>query len=315
MIARDEKYFYAQIVWDFFDDSRLQYIESLPDGLLYSFFYIRLLLRSIKSEGRLRVSEKIPCNDKMLAKLTGFDVDIVSAAMEHLKELELVELWEDGTVYLADFDKFVASESKWAGYKRKQRNKDNEDTVSNDCPTNVQEVSNDCPNSVQEMSGQCPTEINTEIKTNTNTDTEKERENAPGARTRSRSPEKSDVKKTYGSYGWVDLTGAEYTQLLNELGEAELARCISYIDESAQSTGNRNHWQDWALVLRRCSREQWGMRQEKSADRQHTGTIGYHHEEDEYNDYGKPEDPVTELERMKEYLAKLKGRNETTPDQ
>ena len=64
----------------------------------------------------------------------------------------------------------------------------------------------------------------------------------------------------YGEYGWVKLTDAQYAKLLAHLGEAETLRCIRYIDESAQSTSNKNRWKDWNLVVRRCHREGWGLR-------------------------------------------------------
>lgn len=63
----------------------------------------------------------------------------------------------------------------------------------------------------------------------------------------------------YGEYGWVELTDTQYQKLLAEIGQAELDRCIRYVDESAQATGNRNSWRDWSLVLRRCAREGWGL--------------------------------------------------------
>ena len=62
----------------------------------------------------------------------------------------------------------------------------------------------------------------------------------------------------YGEYGWVKLTDKQHEKLVQELGEAELNRCIKLIDESAQSTGNKNRWKDWNLVIRRCHREGWG---------------------------------------------------------
>lgn len=67
------------------------------------------------------------------------------------------------------------------------------------------------------------------------------------------------VRKKYGRYGWVKLTDEEYSRLSNDLGETELKRCIAYVDESAQSTGNKNKWRDWNLVLRRCHRDRWGL--------------------------------------------------------
>ncbi len=69
------------------------------------------------------------------------------------------------------------------------------------------------------------------------------------------------AKKSFGDFGWVKLTDEEYHRLLNDLGEAEVKRCIAYVDESAQSTGNKNKWRDWNLVIRKCSRDGWGKAQ------------------------------------------------------
>ena len=66
-------------------------------------------------------------------------------------------------------------------------------------------------------------------------------------------------KTVYGKFGWIRLSAQEHARLLGELGQAELDRCIAYIDESAQSTGNKNHWLDWEVVLRRCHTNGWGL--------------------------------------------------------
>ncbi len=76
-------------------------------------------------------------------------------------------------------------------------------------------------------------------------------------------PTQKPKRTSYGQYGWVKLTDEQYIRLSNELGEAELKRCIDYVDESAQSTGNKNHWRDWNLVVRRCHRDKWGLGREK----------------------------------------------------
>ena len=67
----------------------------------------------------------------------------------------------------------------------------------------------------------------------------------------------SVCEKAYGEFGWVKLTDREHDQLEQIMGARELNRCIAYIDRSAQTTNNRNHWQDWAVVLRRCYEERW----------------------------------------------------------
>ena len=69
------------------------------------------------------------------------------------------------------------------------------------------------------------------------------------------------ARKSYGEFGWVKLTDDEYNRLLNDLGEAEAKRCIAYVDESAQSTGNKNKWRDWNLVVRKCHKQGWGLSQ------------------------------------------------------
>ena len=69
------------------------------------------------------------------------------------------------------------------------------------------------------------------------------------------------TRKKYGSFGWVRLTGEEYVKLVADFGEAEALRCITYVDESAQSTGNKNKWRDWNLVIRKCHRDGWGLSQ------------------------------------------------------
>lgn len=71
--------------------------------------------------------------------------------------------------------------------------------------------------------------------------------------------ESAPARHAHGQYQWVKLTGDEYSRLLADLGEAELARCIAYVDEAAQSTGNKNKWKDWNLTLRKCHRDGWGL--------------------------------------------------------
>lgn len=82
---------------------------------------------------------------------------------------------------------------------------------------------------------------------------------APGAAAPSPSG-KAPPMERHGEYGWIRLTGEQYERLLAELGRTELERCITYLDESAQQSGNKNRWKDWNLLIRRCHREGWGLR-------------------------------------------------------
>ena len=68
----------------------------------------------------------------------------------------------------------------------------------------------------------------------------------------------------YGEFGWIKLSDDDYNKLLSEMGQSELDRCIRYVDESAQKTGNKNKWKDWFLVVRNCYRYGWGKCHEQS---------------------------------------------------
>lgn len=82
---------------------------------------------------------------------------------------------------------------------------------------------------------------------------------------------KPPARKSYGKFGWVKLTDEEYHRLSNDFGEAEVKRCIAYVDESAQTTGNKNKWRDWNLVVRKCHREGWGMKKQNFQPSQKAG--------------------------------------------
>ena len=86
-----------------------------------------------------------------------------------------------------------------------------------------------------------------------------ESESNPNTNPNPNTKESAPARHAHGQYGWVKLTDDEYSRLLADLGEAELARCIAYVDEAAQSTGNKNKWKDWNLTLRKCHRDGWGL--------------------------------------------------------
>lgn len=81
----------------------------------------------------------------------------------------------------------------------------------------------------------------------------------------------SGEKHSFGEYGWIKLTREQYQKLAEEMGHEELDKCISYVDEAAQSTGNARRWKDWFLILRRCHRDGW--HRESAQRREHPQSI------------------------------------------
>lgn len=61
----------------------------------------------------------------------------------------------------------------------------------------------------------------------------------------------------YGEYGWVKMSEQKHSELVELYGEDVTERSITYIDESAQTSNNRNGWADWFLIVKRCAEKGW----------------------------------------------------------
>ena len=240
-----KKYYWLKLKRDFFKRHDIRIIEEMPNGKDYVLFYLKLLLESIDHCGELRFSETIPYNEQMLAVITNTNIDLVRSAMKVFVQLKMVEMLDDETIYMTEVKKMVGSETASAERVRKHRAKLDEKQLLLQSNSNVTK---------------CNTEIDIEKELEQDTELEKEKGYGADAPTPTPVPPKKakPERHKYGEYGWVLLTLEQHARLLADLGPEELSRCIKYIDESAQSNGNKNKWRDWDLVIRRCSREGWG---------------------------------------------------------
>lgn len=131
----DKKYYWLKLKRDFFKRHDIQIIESMPNGKDYVLFYLKLLVESVDHNGTLRFSDTIPYNEQMLSTITNTNIDVVRAAMKVFTELKMIEVFDDQTIYLAETQKMLGTETYWAEQKRKQR-------ISGQCPENVPLLSN-----------------------------------------------------------------------------------------------------------------------------------------------------------------------------
>ncbi len=157
MANTTKKYYWLKLKEDFFEDDTIEWIEEQPNGEKYSLFYLKLCLKSLKTDGILirNVGEMlIPYDVKKLAEITKTDVDTVRVAMELFKNIGLIQILENGEIYMAQLKNMVGSESKWAEKKRLQRAKkaeelpapENEsDSDKKESEDNVLNKSTKCP--------------------------------------------------------------------------------------------------------------------------------------------------------------------------
>ena len=122
-MAEGKKFYWLKLKRDFFKRHDIRIIEEMPNGKDYVLFYLKLLLESIDHEGSLRFSDTIPYNEQMLSVITNTNVDIVRSAMKLFTELNLIEIFDDQTIFMGEVEKMIGSESESAERMRRLRQK------------------------------------------------------------------------------------------------------------------------------------------------------------------------------------------------
>lgn len=120
----DKRYYWLKLKEDFFDEDTIEWLEEQENGKEYCLFYLKLCLKSLKNNGvliRNVGTMLIPYDAKRLAILTKTDYDTVIVAIELFKKIGLIEMRENGEIYLSQVESMVGSERKSAERKRKQR--------------------------------------------------------------------------------------------------------------------------------------------------------------------------------------------------
>ena len=118
----NKKYYWLKLNKDFFKKNEVKIIESMSNGKDYVLFYLKLLCESTSHNGELRFSETIPYNEDMIATITNTNVDIVRQAIKIFRELGMMEVYDDGTLFMAEVSKMLGCETGKAKRMREYRN-------------------------------------------------------------------------------------------------------------------------------------------------------------------------------------------------
>ena len=123
-MSESKKYYWLKLKSDFFDDDTIKFIEEQENGIKYSNFYLKLCLKSLKTDGKLirLVGETlIPYDINSLSKLTGVEFDTVRSAMQLFESIGLIKVLESGEIYLSQIDELIGSETDKAQMMRRLR--------------------------------------------------------------------------------------------------------------------------------------------------------------------------------------------------
>ena len=118
-----KKYYWLKLNLDFFDREEVKLIENMPNGKEYIIFYMKLLLKSANSEGRLMFREVIPYTDEMLASITNTNIDVVRSAVKLFLSLGMMKKLDDGALFLHEVQNMIGCETEYAKKKREYKDR------------------------------------------------------------------------------------------------------------------------------------------------------------------------------------------------
>ena len=227
-MSDNKKYYYLRLKDNFFDSDELKILESMKDGYLYSNILLKLYLRSLKNDGKLVVNDRIPYNAEMLASVTGHQIGTVKQALSIFKDLGLIDVLENGAIYMLDIQNFIGRGSSEADRKREYRQRIETDR------TNVQ-------TKVREISEKSPPEI--EIELEKEIKIEKEIDSSASTTTKRKRFEKPTLSEI-----------EQYCIERNNNVNAE--QFFDYYESNGWKVGN-NSMKDWKAAVRTWERREY----------------------------------------------------------
>lgn len=119
---------WIKIVTNIFDDEKVKFIETMPNGdeIIVIWFKLLCLAGKSNSSGFLMITDKIAYTEEMLSSIFNRDIKVIQLALATFEKLEMVEL-VDNQIYIMNWekhqslDKLEAKKLYDREYQRKKR--------------------------------------------------------------------------------------------------------------------------------------------------------------------------------------------------
>ena len=124
MAKKVKRYYWLKLKEDFFDEDTMGWLEEQDNGKEYCLFYLKLCLKSLKSDGVLvrKVGDMlIPYDITKIAEITKTQVDIANGALNLLKQIGYIQVLDSGGLFLTQIENMTGSETDAAERQRKSR--------------------------------------------------------------------------------------------------------------------------------------------------------------------------------------------------
>lgn len=120
-MAEDRKYYWLKLKEDFFDEKQIKYLRKLPDGDKLVIVYLKMQLKSLRTEGFIKYDKILPSNEEELAMILDEDVNIVKLAIGAMIQTKAIEQLDDGSFYMIAMQNLIGKEGQSAERVRQFR--------------------------------------------------------------------------------------------------------------------------------------------------------------------------------------------------
>ena len=138
-MVTNKRYYWIKLKEEFFTDKRIKRLRRISGGDTYTIIYLKLLLLSLKDEGKLYYDGVESDFIKELALTIDETDDDVMVTVNYLINQGLLEVvTENDEYYLTEIPNLIGSETAWAEKKRRYR-QNKQRTLSLMSPTHVRQ--------------------------------------------------------------------------------------------------------------------------------------------------------------------------------
>lgn len=216
-MSNNKRYYWFKLKEDFFTDKKINKLRKISGGDTYVIIYQKLLLLSLRDNGKLFYEGVESDFTKEMALTLDESVENVSITLNYLESQGLLEIIEvDKEFYLSEIENLVGSETASTIRSRKSR-----EQKALQCNTNATLLQQNC---------NTEKEIEKEKEKDLEIDLEREGEKELD-RVQNLHPTKS-----YGTFNNVVLTDEKYTLLRIQLGK-QFDNMIDKLSMYMKSTG------------------------------------------------------------------------------
>lgn len=120
-MSDSKRFYWLKLHADFFDEKYIKALRRLPQGDSLTIVYLKMQLKSLRTEGLIRYEGILPDSMAELAMALDEDEHITKLAVEALIRFGVVERWDDETLYMSAMQHMIGSESASAERVRRHR--------------------------------------------------------------------------------------------------------------------------------------------------------------------------------------------------